>query len=108
MGAAGRVRVWRRDQGWGVLDSEQTPGGCWAHFSVVRMPGFKELRVEQEVEFEWVHANQDGYRYRAVSVSPTDEGETPDGPAAQTDTIETAASRSRLLIDAATDQDGDA
>ena len=25
--------MWHDDQGWGVLDSPDTPGGCWAHFS---------------------------------------------------------------------------
>ncbi len=40
----GVVRVWHRDQGWGVIDSQDTPGGCWAHFSSVLVPGYRELR----------------------------------------------------------------
>ena len=33
MSTVGTVRVWHRDEGWGVIDSPETPGGCWAHFS---------------------------------------------------------------------------
>ena len=32
------VREWHADLGWGVLDSPETPGGCWAHFSVIGTP----------------------------------------------------------------------
>ena len=31
----GVVRLWNDEDGWGVIDSVRTPGGCWAHFSVV-------------------------------------------------------------------------
>jgi len=33
MGSTGTVRFWHRDEGFGVNDSPDTPGGCWAHFS---------------------------------------------------------------------------
>ena len=29
----GTVRVWHREKGWGVIDSLDTWGGCWVHFS---------------------------------------------------------------------------
>ncbi|MCD2190961.1 cold-shock protein [Actinomycetospora soli] len=94
--AAGRVSAWHPEDGWGVLESDQTPGGCWAHVSAVRTPsGFTELRPAQEVEFDWEPAMQDGYRFRAVSVWP--RGRPPrDSPAAEG---ETSAYGSALVID---------
>ncbi|MFF7232620.1 hypothetical protein [Streptomyces sioyaensis] len=35
MAAIGIVREWHSDEGWGVIDSDTTPGGCWAHFGSV-------------------------------------------------------------------------
>lgn len=35
----GVVREWYPEQGWGVVDSSQTPGGCWVHFSTSSPPG---------------------------------------------------------------------
>jgi CspA family cold shock protein len=32
------VREWHDDLGWGVLDSPETPSGCWTHFSVIETP----------------------------------------------------------------------
>ena len=66
------VREWDDEEGWGVLDSSQTPGGCWAHFSAVEMTGFRSLVAGQKVDLEWESAEQDGYQYRAVLVVVTD------------------------------------
>jgi CspA family cold shock protein len=66
------VREWDDEEGWGVLDSSQTPGGCWAHFSAVEMTGFQSLVAGQKVDLEWESAEQDGYQYRAVLVVVTD------------------------------------
>lgn len=63
----GIVRVWHQD-GWGVIDSPETPGGCWAHFSDLDVPGFKELLDGHSVTFTFEPANQDGYSYRALHV----------------------------------------
>lgn len=35
----GTVRVWHGEEGWGVIDSADTPGGCWTHFGHVAVPG---------------------------------------------------------------------
>lgn len=35
MTAVGRVRTWHEEEGWGVLDCVETPGGCWFHHSVI-------------------------------------------------------------------------
>lgn len=65
----GSVLVWRPEDGWGVIDSEATSGGCWAHFSSLEMTGYRTLHVGQQVTFEYEPAEQDGYRWRAVRVS---------------------------------------
>ena len=66
----GRVGFWRGEDGWGVVESDQTPGGCWVHFSAVETEGFRELHPGHEVGLDWEHARQDGYRFRAISVRP--------------------------------------
>jgi CspA family cold shock protein len=83
--SVGSVRVWHREEGWGVIDSPDTPGGCWAHFShlwhedlpqagpgeVVEVSGgFRELFVAETVDFQWRTSRQDGYDYCAVTVLP--------------------------------------
>ena len=64
------VRSWRDDEGWGVLDSPATPGGCWAHYSAVATAGYRTLAAGQVVELDWEAAEQDGYAFRAVRVLP--------------------------------------
>lgn len=68
METTGTVRSWNDEQGWGVIDSGQTPGGCWAHFTQVAVPGYRSLAPQQRVRFEWESAEQDGFSYRAVRV----------------------------------------
>ena len=76
MPTGGTVRVWHGEQGWGVIDSQDTPGGCWAHFSSVLVPGHRELRAGQPVSFDYEAAAQDGYSFRATEVWPS--GQEPD------------------------------
>lgn len=38
------VREWYEEEGWGVLDSAETPGGCFAHFSDIEMAGLPHPR----------------------------------------------------------------
>ncbi|WP_295017452.1 hypothetical protein [uncultured Micrococcus sp.] len=68
--------MWHDDQGWGVLDSPDTPGGCWAHFS--RLPdagGLRAAAVGARVSFTFetltVGQEQDGFLFRAVAVEPS-------------------------------------
>lgn len=70
MATLGTVRDWTDDEGWGVIDSSATPGGCWTHFSHLAVPGYRTLRAGQVVEMEWETPGQDGYPYRAVRVWP--------------------------------------
>lgn len=65
----GTVRMWNDEEGWGVIDSPQTPGGCWAHFSHIVAEGFRTLEVGATVSLDWQQVtNQDGYRYCATRV----------------------------------------
>ena len=73
MTSRGTVRVWHAEDGWGVLDSAATPGGCWTHYSAVLVPGFRELEAGAAVEFAFESAEQDGYAFRAVEVWPADQ-----------------------------------
>lgn len=66
------VREWHDEEGWGVLDSPETPGGCWAHFSHLPTGRFHTLSPGQQVELRWERprSGQDGYTYRAVDIAP--------------------------------------
>jgi CspA family cold shock protein len=63
--------LWHADEGWGVIDSEDTPGGCWAHYSSVLVPGYRALGAGQSVTLDVERAEQDGYSFRAIGVWPT-------------------------------------
>lgn len=67
----GVVRQWSDEEGWGVVDCPETPGGCWVHFSHIahHIPNaYRRLSVGDVVEFTWLAVDQDGYDYRAESV----------------------------------------
>ncbi|EME17512.1 hypothetical protein G419_19164 [Rhodococcus triatomae BKS 15-14] len=64
----GKVREWHAELGWGVLDSPDTPGGCWAHYSNIDGTGFRALTVGATVDLDWEQREQDGYAFRATRV----------------------------------------
>jgi CspA family cold shock protein len=66
----GTVRSWLDGEGWGIIDSPDTPGGCWAHFSVVQVSGYRRLTVGEQVEFDWEAGEQDGFASRALRIRP--------------------------------------
>jgi len=70
MAAWGVVARWYSDEGWGVIDSAATPGGCFAHFSAVVGSGYRELAPGTRVELDWERAEQDGFHFRATRVVP--------------------------------------
>lgn len=72
MASRGRVRHWHDDEGWGVVDCDAAPGGCWAHCSAVLVDAYPGLEPGQEVFLELETADQDGYAFRALSVWPAD------------------------------------
>lgn len=66
----GVVREWNDDEGFGVIDSSRTPGGCWVHFSSIVQDGYRSLATGDQVAFTCESAHQDGYDYRATMVWP--------------------------------------
>jgi cold shock protein len=94
----GVVREWHDDEGWGVLDSDETPGGCWAHFSALSMAGYRQAVPGQSVTFTYQQSSQDGFVFVALDVTidgvPRVEPESqPPGPGFM----------SRLTVEADTD-----
>jgi len=75
--ARGRVVSWWPEEGWGVIQTAATPGGCWAHFSAIGMDGYRTLHVGQGVMVDYEPAMQDGYEWRAVRVSVNGAQEPP-------------------------------
>ena len=64
----GVVREWHEGLGWGVVDSAETPGGCWVHFSHVVADGYRALAPGTQVDLAWETPGQDGYPFRAVAL----------------------------------------
>ncbi len=64
------IREWHTDEGWGVIDSPDTPGGCWAHFSAAAVPGSAHFAPGQQVDLDWETPGQDGYAFRATRFRP--------------------------------------
>ena len=97
------MREWHADEGWGVIDSDATPGGCWAHFGSVLTGGHRSLDAGRTVSFEFETGRQDGFGYRAVAVWTGD-----DRPAAPAREKPSAAYRSVLRLEFDDPADGDA
>ncbi len=89
------VRTWHDEEGWGVVDSPATPGGCWAHWSTVAVVGYRSLAPGAAVQLEWEAAAQDGSAFRAVRVWPA--GREPAGDAARTSGEDGAYSSTLVL-----------
>jgi cold shock protein len=92
MTSVGSVRHFDADEGWGVIDGPDVPGGCWVHFSVIAVDGYRALARGQRVSFRAEIANQDGFAYRAVkvwtdAVEPADQPCTPRSSAAYSSTL---------------------
>jgi CspA family cold shock protein len=70
--AGGVVRAFAPDEGWGVIDAPEVPGGCFVHFSSIEMDGYRALAAGERVRFRFEHLDflQDGCRYRALAVWP--------------------------------------
>ncbi len=68
----GVIREWHRDDGWGVIESRDTPGGCWAHYSQAAVDGYRSFVAGQAVWLESEAPGQDGFDFRAVRFWPQD------------------------------------
>ena len=72
--ATGTVRLWMDEDGWGVIDVPDLPGGCWVEASVVEgLDGTSALRAGQTVDVEWTAPGPDDFGARAVRVVLRDE-----------------------------------
>jgi CspA family cold shock protein len=71
-GSVGVVRSFDPDEGWGVIDAAEVPGGCFVYFSNIEMNGYRALTAGQRVRFTYERPGflQDGCPYRALSVRP--------------------------------------
>jgi CspA family cold shock protein len=68
----GVVREYDDREGFGVIDSLDTPEGCWVHFSMIEVPGWKTLFAGQLVRFTFEsEVEQDGFVFRALQVRPS-------------------------------------
>jgi cold shock protein len=47
------VREWNDEEGWGVFDCPETPGGCFGHYSDIQATGFHTLSPGQQVDLTW-------------------------------------------------------
>jgi CspA family cold shock protein len=64
----GVVEHYHEDLGWGVIEADGHPGGCWVHFSAIVGPPPHSLRAGEPVGLISESADQDGFAYRAVKV----------------------------------------
>jgi CspA family cold shock protein len=68
----GVVREYDERKGFGVIDSPNTPSGCWFHYPMIEVPGRKRpCSAGQLVHFSLeCEAEQDGVVFRATKVPP--------------------------------------
>jgi hypothetical protein len=68
----GTVVRWDGARGGAVIESEETPGGCWADAGVVvhSTTGDHALRAGQVVELDWTDVGSGGLPFSASRVVP--------------------------------------
>jgi hypothetical protein len=71
----GTVIRWDDGRGGAVVESSDTPGGCWAEASVVQhsTSGDGKLRAGQVVELDWTDVAAEGLPFSAVRVVPRED-----------------------------------
>jgi cold shock protein len=60
------VREWHEEEGWGVADAPEAPGGIFIHFSFIEAEGYRSLETEEVVELRLegpLPSEQDGCRW---------------------------------------------
>ena len=72
MTSSGRIRSFDDEEGWGVIESPDTPGGCWVHFSAWSAQESVFPRVGAPFAFIYEEGPQDGYDFRALEAWPQD------------------------------------
>ena len=67
----GTVVRWDDARGGAVIESPETPGGCWAESSVVvHSTSGGTLRAGQVVELDWTDVGAGGLPFSALRVVP--------------------------------------
>lgn len=73
MASRGRVRQYSVEEGWGILESDDTPGGCLVRVLDLRTQS-GTLSAGEEVDFEWESlppgVEEELFRFSALSVRP--------------------------------------
>jgi CspA family cold shock protein len=64
----GTVKFFNQVKGWGGIESDETLGDVWVHFSAIEGEGYRELVGGESVEFRYEVAQQDSWNYRATWV----------------------------------------
>ena len=65
----GAVKYWRDTKGYGAIASAATaPWDIWCHFSAIEGTGYKELVPGEPVAVRYYRANQESFRYLALTV----------------------------------------
>ena len=59
--STGKISTFDYDEGVGVIESTDTPGGCWFHYVQWPLPG--DVALGARVSFAWNEASQDGLHY---------------------------------------------
>lgn len=67
------LQEWYADEGWGVLSSSATPGGCWFLFDTIQGHNPDSMTVGNAYCVDYESAEQDGYHFRATWVWPSGE-----------------------------------
>jgi cold shock CspA family protein len=65
------VRRWYDEEGWGVADAPEAPGGIFIHFSFIDAEGYRSLEDGEVVELQLegpLRFDQDGCRWRGSNV----------------------------------------
>jgi cold shock protein len=66
----GVVRSWDEEDGSGVIDAPETPGGCFVHHTNIVASGYRTLMPGERVQFTFEKplGQQDGCDYRSLGV----------------------------------------
>ena len=73
--ATGTVKWFNNAKGYGFIKPDEGEGDIFAHYSTIKMDGYKSLKAGQEVSFDTfdgpkgIHAQDINY----VDVSPSEE-----------------------------------
>ncbi|MCU1626401.1 MAG: DNA-binding protein [Pseudonocardia sp.] len=64
----GTVKFFKTERGWGAISSPDLPANhdAFIHFSVIEAEGFRSFEEGDRVEFDYVPAQQDSFRYVAT------------------------------------------